>query len=375
MNVLCSLLALGPTSEDVFKKLIETHSKMTTGVFRARDTMSNAAGSLISLKEGVAAIAMPNQQIVVSTAKEMQFYDKIFDMVTISPNDQKVKPTAAIISVTNFHREPTAFLLEPEIRNSFFSDVQKSKGWVVTPNRLTLRKPNATTIIGYDSKYRVTEVQTMMGRKTIQNWKFEYPSNAAPITIPANASKVRGLPERPALPKGTKPEAISLCLSVWNAMARWRSGTATQQIEKDTFASSSGNGSFEETSKTGTWKWTKAQLEIRPKGKPQVTISKQTETYMNRLSKAGFTISPMARFAFNRQVPFLELFRNASKVSVDGTISTNGRKMKMLSVNKIGTKLRFLIDAQTNRVMQLSSDRIEKNGRAVPGGRLVITYR
>lgn len=374
MNVLCSLVVLGSTSDDIFKKIVDTHSKMTTGIFRTRDALSSATGSLVSVKDGTAAIAMPNQQIVVSNAKEMQFYDKIFDMVAISPNDQKIKPTSAVISVSNYHREPTAFLLEPEIRNSFFKDVQKSKGWVVTANRLTLRKPNGTTVIRYDSKYRVTDIQTTVGKKTIQNWKFEYPTSGS-ITIPATAAKVRGLPERPALPKGTKPEAISTSLLVWNSMSRWRNGTVTQQIDKETFTSSMKPGSFEETSRAGSWRWTKAQLEIRQKGKSPVTISKQTETYMDRLNKAGFGISPMARFAFNRQVPFLELFRNASKVSVDGTITTNGRKMKMLSVHKIGTKLRFLVDAQTNRVMQLSSDRIERNGRAVPGGRLMLSYR
>ncbi len=134
-------------------------------------------------------------------------------------------------------------------------------------------------------------------------------------------------------------------------------------------------GSLSESGPKGSWTWNEGSIQISPKGKSPVTIRKQASTYLEQLRKVGIESSPFSRYIFNRQIPFLDLFQNANSITADGRISVNGKSADMVSIYKLGTKVRLLVDPSSHRIIQLSTDSQDAKGKYVTGSRLKLSYQ
>lgn len=369
-----AILAGWQDSNAMFDKIVATHVSMQSANVRVQDLNQPIVPTAITYNQSVGRMVMPNQQVVEVAKAETKYYDQIFDMVVVTKNDSPANPRNGLLQYALIHREPASLILDPNMFKDFMQDLKSKKGWKLSGNTLTLTKKNALSLIRFDKYFRLTQIKSIVGKSVLQDWAYTYPS-APSSTIPTSALKVKGLPERPTFPKNTKPKAKQASFQIWNAMAKVRNVQIAQQMNSTNFKTTYRAGSLSESGPKGSWTWNEGSIQISPKGKTPVTIRKQASTYLEQLRKVGIESSPFSRYIFNRQIPFLDLFQNANSITADGRISVNGKSADMVSIYKLGTKVRLLVDPSSHRIIQLSTDRQDAKGKYVTGSRLKLSYQ
>jgi hypothetical protein len=369
-----AILAGWQDSNAMFDKIVATHVSMQSANVRVQDLNQPIVPTAITYNQSVGRMVMPNQQVVEVAKAETKYYDQIFDMVVVTKNDSPANPRNGLLQYALIHREPASLILDPNMFKDFMQDLKSKKGWKLSGNTLTLTKKNALSLIRFDKYFRLTQIKSIVGKSVLQDWAYTYPS-APSSTIPTSALKVKGLPERPTFPKNTKPKVKQASFQIWNAMAKVRNVQIAQQMNSTNFKTTYRAGSLSESGPKGSWTWNEGSIQISPKGKTPVTIRKQASTYLEQLRKVGIESSPFSRYIFNRQIPFLDLFQNANSITADGRISVNGKSADMVSIYKLGTKVRLLVDPSSHRIIQLSTDSQDAKGKYVTGSRLKLSYQ
>lgn len=371
-TILAAQTQVKPSPSQIIDRISQAHEGFQTGTFSVSDALFPSVPSKVFISPAKARIVMPNLRIVEVFPKQTRFYDQIFDQVADSIESKEQDPSRTLISVALIHREAIGTILDPVIRKGFLNDLKRAK-WTVQKGKLVQTQKNASSVIEYDTKYRITHLKTVLGKKVLQDWTYRYDLPLVP-GIPATAMATKGLPERPQLPKNLSASAVTAIQQTWSAMSRLSGVRVQQKFNNQQFSTLKTSNLITESGPNGSWKYDGITLNLQPKRKSSVALSMKSGVVLDELLKRRQEASPFARYVLNRQVPFLDLFQRAEVINVGGTITLQGRKSNLMTVTKFGAKIRFLIDPTTHRIVQLNSERLDPNGKLISGSSLSLRY-
>ncbi len=358
-------------------KMAARHEKMTSAAVFVSDGLTNVLPTKLRFTKQGCIVAMPNQQIVEMRPLNVRFYDQIFGQVASAKPRETLKIPDSAPDVAIVHREPMSWLVEAQQRKEFFAEIRQDPRWILKSNELVLvdAKKKVRSEVIFDNTYRVVEIKLSMNGKVITDWKYRYVSDKDVPSIPQGAKQVKGLPPRPAMPNGTKSDAVILAQKVWRSVSHLENRTIVQSNNDGEYSLLIKNGGFSETGPNGSWKLTGTALKILPKSKPEVNLKADARKLIDTLQTHGMTPSPFAWYFLNRKLPYLEMFDHCDAIQVEGTGSFDGKSMTILQIRRNTTRVRMYVDAKSGDIAMISSDAKDAQGNVVNASRLKITYR
>jgi hypothetical protein len=364
------------TSDQIFDRISAAHLRMKSADVSVV-SVSNAPQPAITVSMSPAGLRMllPNRQVVSLLGSKIAFYESIFDEQTSQAIPPKVAKVGAFIATATFHREAITFLLDPLARREVIKDFRKDKNWKVSGNSVQLINPKSKleTLVSFDASYRVTRIKSTVRKSNLIDWRYAYDVKPVP-NIPANAVSVKGFVDRPVLPTKIKTPALETVYQMWASMARFRRGTVNQDLSGQKFVTIFGQNSLEERSKSGFWSLKNGVLEINaPKRKSQKLKGKISD-FQTAIARSGIQVSPFARYSMNRSIPYLDIFRSATAVDLDGALKVDSVNCKILKLTCPSSSVRMYVGQGDGRLYMVSSD-IRDAQKTIQGARLKITYR
>lgn len=366
-----------PEAAAIAAKMAARHDKMTSAAVLVSDGLTNVLATKIRFTKEGCIVAMPNQQIVEVRPQNVRFYDQIFGQVASAKPRQSLKIPDAASSVAIVHQEPLSWLVESDQRKTFFAEIRQDPRWTLKANSLVLvdAKKKIRSEVLFDTTFRVVEIRLAMNGKVITDWKYRYVTDKEIPSIPAGAKQVKGLPPRPAMPNGTKGDAVILAQKVWRSVSHLENRTIHLSNNDGQYTFLIKNGEFNETGPGGSWKLSGNALKISPKSKAEVNLKVDARKIIDTLLTHGITPSPFAWYFLNRKLPYLEMFDHCDAIQVEGVGSFDGKPLTILQIRRSTTRVRMYVDAKTGDIAMISSDARDASGNVVNASRLTITYR
>ncbi len=366
-----TLLMAGSDANSVLKQVVGKHISMTSASVFVREGNSKALPIKVSFSQKGGRAWLPNQTIVEASSTKMRFYDDIFGQVAASEARTMAHPERDLISASVVHRGAMAFLIDDAIKREFLTSVAKIPGWKLSGRTLKATdKRNATTRIEFDGQNRITHVTVVMNKKAILDNQYEYVSDASIPSIPTTAKVKSALQARPQVPVDTSPKIMTGVFAMWRAMSRLGSGSVSQASDSGKYLTTYGPGRISESGGAKQWSFDSGKLTLGSSTKPV-----SSAMALDNLKAKGVFVSPMARYLMNGQIPFLDLFNRADKITDGPAISIDGKMAKIINIQRSGNRIRLYFDSASNRIVMVSNEAKDGRGNWVTASRLKLSYR
>jgi hypothetical protein len=375
---LVMVMLITPEAVTIANRIEASHLKMSKVGVYVSDGASNAVPTKISFSSTSCRLEMPNQQIADLNAKEIRFYDEIFNQVAVLKNSKTAKMPDEGQKVAIVHREPIAWLLSSTQRAGFFKDLRSDSRWKVIGSSLMLFEPkkNILSEIHFDNSYRVTQIRLRIGNQTLSDWKYRYVNATDVPMIPAGAKVVKGLPPRPTIPSKTDGKSVLFAQKIWRSISRLDGRKIAQTSDEGTYMLTFGKGKLAESGPKGSWVLANTQLVVSPKNGETKTYNGGSDKFLDILRSKGIYTSPISRYVLNRKIPFLDMFDRTDEVKLlTGLVKMDGKSLSILSLKKAGVHIRMYVDPKTGDLAKISSDAIDSAGKTVMGSQLKISYQ
>lgn len=96
---------------------------------------------------------------------------------------------------------------------------------------------------------------------------------------------------------------------------------------------------------------------------------------LDNLKAKGVFVSPIARYLMNGQIPFLDVFSRADRITDGSGISIDGKMTHIINIERSGNRIRMYADAQTHRIVMVSNEARDSRGNWITASRLKMSYR
>lgn len=314
---------------------------------------------------------MPNQTIVEASATKMRFYDDIFGQVATAEARTAAHPEKDLVASAVVHRGAMAFLIDDGIKKDFLTTVSKIPGWKLAGRTLKATDRNkGVTMIQFDSQNRITRLTVTQNKKPILDNIFEHVSDSQVPRIPSTAKVKPALQARPQVPITTSPKIMISVFAVWRSMSRLGAGSVKQVSDSGKFETQFGPGMISEKGGAKPWSFSGGKLTVSGSTKP-VSASMA----LDNLKAIGVYVSPISRYLMNGQIPFLDIFNRADKISDGPSISVDGKMSKIINLERSGNRIRLYADAASNRIVMVSNETRDRRGNWITASRLKLIYR
>ncbi|MEI7577642.1 MAG: hypothetical protein WCK51_12175 [Armatimonadota bacterium] len=358
-------------ANSVLKQVVSKHLAMTSGSVFVREGNSNALPIKVTFSPKGGRAWLPNQTIVEASATKMRFYDDIFGQVATAEARTAAHPEKDLVASAVVHRGAMAFLIDDGIKKDFLTTVSKIPGWKLAGRTLKATDRNkGVTMIQFDSQNRITRLTVTQNKKPILDNIFEHVSDSQVPRIPSTAKVKPALQARPQVPITTSPKIMISVFAVWRSMSRLGAGSVKQVSDSGKFETQFGPGMISEKGGAKPWSFSGGKLTVSGSTKP-VSASMA----LDNLKAIGVYVSPISRYLMNGQIPFLDIFNRADKISDGPSISVDGKMSKIINLERSGNRIRLYADAASNRIVMVSNETRDRRGNWITASRLKLIYR
>lgn len=355
----------------VLKQVMAKHIGLNAASVFVREGNSKALPIKVKFSPAGGRAWLPNQTIVEASSTRMRFYDDIFGQVANSEARTAAHPERDLVAAAVVHRGAMAFLIDDGIKKDFLNNIVKIPGWKLNGRTLKAADRNkGLTTIQFDSQNRITRVTVSINKKSVLDNIFEYVSDAQIPTIPSTAKLKPALQARPQIPITTSPKIMISVFSVWRSMSRLGTGSVRQISDSGSYLTQFGPGKISETGGAKPWSFASGKLTVAGSTKPV-----SAAMALDNLKSKGVYVSPIARYIMNGQIPFLDIFNRADRISDGPSISIDGKMAKIISLERSGNRIRLYADASTSRIVMVSNETKDRRGNWTTASRLRLSYR